>query len=73
MILYIPNIDDYLKIFNGNEVTDFVLTILSEYFKSPREKLCSSLNEKQNFGKVESRKICKGDETKFFWELYISL
>ena len=38
MILYIPNIDDYLKIFNGNEVTDFVLTILSEYFKSPREK-----------------------------------
>ena len=35
MILYIPNIDDYLKILNGNEVTDFVLTILNEYFKSP--------------------------------------
>ena len=37
MILYIPNIDDYLKILNGDEVTDFVLTILSEYLQ---EKNC---------------------------------
>ena len=37
-MLYIPNIDDYLKILTDKEVKDFVAINFSEYFKSIREK-----------------------------------
>ena len=43
-MLYIPNIDDYLKILTDNEVKDFEAINCSEYFKSAREKLYSKLN-----------------------------
>ena len=43
-MLYIPNIDDYLKILTDNEVKDFEAIYFSEYFKSAREKLYSKLN-----------------------------
>ena len=35
-MLYIPKIDDYLKILTGEEVKDFVAINFSEYFKSIR-------------------------------------
>ena len=38
MILYIPKIDDNLKILNDEEVKDFVAINFSEYFKSIREE-----------------------------------
>ena len=44
-MLYIPKIDDYLKILTDNEVEDFVAINFSEYFKSTREKLYSKLSE----------------------------
>ena len=37
-MLYIPKIDDYLKILTDEEVKDFVVIHFSEYFKSIREK-----------------------------------
>ena len=37
-MLYIPKIDDYLKILTDEEVKDFVAINFSEYFKSVREK-----------------------------------
>ena len=37
-MLYIPKIDDYLKILVNEEVKDFVAINFSEYFKSTREK-----------------------------------
>ena len=46
-MLYIPKIDDYLKILTDNEVTDFVVKNFGEYFKSTNEKLCSKLIEEQ--------------------------
>ena len=46
-MLYIPKIDDYLKILTDNEVTDFVVKNFGEYFKSTKEKLCSKLIEEQ--------------------------
>ena len=53
MLLYIPKIDDYLKILTDQEVKDFVLAInLSEYFESTREKVSSKLNEEENLRKV---------------------
>ena len=51
-MLYIPKIDDYLKIFTDDEVKDFVAINFSEYFKSTKEKLYSKLNEEQNLRKV---------------------
>ena len=36
-MLYIPNIDDYLKILTDEEVKDFVAINYSEHFKSTRE------------------------------------
>ena len=47
-MLYIPKIDDYLKILTDEEVKDFVIITFNEYFKSTREKLISKLNEEQN-------------------------
>ena len=37
-MLYIPNIDDYLKILTDEEVKDFVAINFSEYFKSTTEE-----------------------------------
>ena len=37
-MLYIPKIDDYLKILTDDEVKDFVVINFSEYFKSIREE-----------------------------------
>ena len=51
-MLYIPKIDDYLKILVNEEVKDFVAINLSEYFKSTREKLHFKLSEKQNLRKI---------------------
>ena len=44
-MLYIPEIDDYLKILTDDEVQDFVAINFSEYFKSTRERLYSKLNK----------------------------
>ena len=38
MILYIPKIDDYLKILTNEKVKDFLAKDFSEYFKSIRNK-----------------------------------
>ena len=51
-MLYIPKIDDYLKILTDNEVKDFVAVNFSEYLKSTKEKLYSKLKEEQNLRKV---------------------
>ena len=47
-MLYIPNIDDYLKILTDDEMRDFVAINFGEYFKSTREKLHSKVSEEQN-------------------------
>ena len=52
-MLYIPVIDDYLKILTNEEVKDFEAINFCEYFKSTREKLFSKLNiEKKNHRKI---------------------
>ena len=51
-ILYIPKIDDNLKILTDDEMRDFVAINFSENFKSTREKLYSKLNEQENLRKV---------------------
>ena len=51
-MLYIPKIDDYLKILTDEEVKYFVAINFSEYLKFAREKLYFSLNEEQNLRKV---------------------
>ena len=38
MMLYIPKIDDYLKILTDEEVKDFVVINLSECLKSIKEE-----------------------------------
>ena len=52
IMLYIPKIDDYLKILIDGKVKDFVAINFSEYFKTKREKFYSKLNEEQNLWKV---------------------
>ena len=37
-MLYVPKIDDYLKILTDEEVKDFVAINFSKYFKSTREE-----------------------------------
>ena len=51
-MLYIPKIDGYWKTFIDNEVKDFSLVNLGEYFKSTRAKLYSKLLAEQNIRKV---------------------
>ena len=51
-MLYIPKVDDFLKILTDDEVKDFVAINFREYFKSAREKLYTKLNEEQNYRKV---------------------
>ena len=51
-MLYIPKINDYVKILTAEEVKDFVVKNFSKYFKSTKEKLYSKLNEEQNLRKV---------------------
>ena len=46
--MYIPKIDDYLKILTDDEVKDFVVKKFSEYFESTNTKLC----EEQNIRKI---------------------
>ena len=43
-MLYILQIDDYLKISIDDEGKDFVAINFSKYFKSTKEKLHSKLN-----------------------------
>ena len=50
-MLYIPKIDDYLKIFTDDKVKNFVTVCFSEYFKSAKEKLYSKLSKEQNLRK----------------------
>ena len=52
MMLYIPKIDDYLKILPEDKVKDFIAINFGQYFKSTKEKLCTKLNEEQNLRKV---------------------
>ena len=52
-MLYIPKIDDYLKILTDDEVKDFVAeNFSSEHFKSVKQKLYSKLSREQNLKKV---------------------
>ena len=51
-MLYIPKIDDYLKILTDEEVKDFVAINFNEYLKSTGERLYSKLNKEQNRKKV---------------------
>ena len=69
-MLYIPKIDNYLKILTNDEVKDFVVIDLGEYFKSKKEKLCSKLNAKQNLKKiVESFRIFITTPDKKYFEM----
>ena len=51
-MLYIPKIDNYLKILTDDEVKDFVAINFSECLKSTGEKLYTKLSEEQNLRKV---------------------
>ena len=51
-MLYIANIDKYLKILTDEEVKDFVAINFSECFKFRKEKLYSKISKKQNLIKV---------------------
>ena len=51
-MLYIPNIDDYLKIFTDDEVKDFVALNFGKCFKYTRKQLYSKLSEEQNLRKL---------------------
>ena len=44
-MLYIPKIDDYLKILTDEEVKDFIAINFSKYFKSAKEEqsLCHKI------------------------------
>ena len=44
-MLFIPKINDYLKILTEKEIKDFVAINFNEYFKSTKENLYSKLNE----------------------------
>ena len=51
-MLYIPKIDDYLKILTDEEVKYFIAINFNEYFKSIRANLYPKLSEAQNLRKV---------------------
>ena len=48
-MLYIPKIDNYLKILTDEEVKDFVVISFNEYFKSIREEQNLRKVAKSNF------------------------
>ena len=50
--MYIPKIDDYLKILTDDQVKDFVAINFSECFKPTREKLYLKLNEEKILRKI---------------------
>ena len=50
--MFIPKIDDNLKIWTDNEVKGSAVINFSWCFKSKREKLYSKLKEEQNLWKV---------------------
>ena len=52
-MLFIPKIDNYLKLSNDKDVKDFIAINFSEYFKSTKEKSFSKLNKKQNLRRVD--------------------
>ena len=52
IMLYIPKIDDYLKVFTDEKVKDFVVKTFGKYFKSTKEKLFLKVNEGKNLRKV---------------------
>ena len=51
MILYIPKIDNNLKILIDGEVRNFVVINFVKYCKFTNKKLCSKLNQEGNLGK----------------------
>ena len=51
-MLYIPKIDEYLKILTDEEVKGFAAINFSGYIKSTKQKLYSKLNKKQNLRNV---------------------
>ena len=51
-MLYVPKIDNYLKILTDEEVKDFVAINFSKYFKSAKEKWYSKVHEEQDLRKV---------------------
>ena len=51
-MLYIPKIDDYLKVLTDDELKDFVVINFDEYFKSSQEKLYSKLSGEEILGKL---------------------
>ena len=51
-MLYIPKINNYLKILTDDEVKDFIAINFTEHFKSTGEKLYSKLNEEQILEKL---------------------
>ena len=48
-MLYIPKIDNHLKILTKEEMKDFVAINFAEYFKS--------IKEEENFGKLLNRVV----------------
>ena len=56
-MLYIPKIDEYLKILTDEEVKHFVAINISEYFKSTKEKLYSKLKKQKILEKLLNRFI----------------
>ena len=50
--MYIPKIDDDLKILTGDEVKDFVAKNFGEYFQSTKGKLCSKSFRVENIRRV---------------------
>ena len=51
-MLYIPKINNYLKILTDDEGKDFIAINFTEHFKSTGEKLHSKLNEEQILEKL---------------------
>ena len=52
-MLYIPYLDDYLKILTNDKVKDFVAINFTEYFTSTSKRMYSKLGEEQNLRKVD--------------------
>ena len=50
--MYIPKIDDYLKILTDDQVKDFVAINFSECFKPTRGKLYLKLNKEKILRKI---------------------
>ena len=51
-MLHIPKTGDYLQILTDDDVKKLLVINSGEYFKSTKEKLCSTQNEEENLRKV---------------------